>query len=126
MQAIIIQYPVIDSLGCSTLAVNFLVGIRSARHICIKPDVPFWPGLYDTTIFGRRTVMCTFGGMVFPIRTSPHKASSGFVITVREHTLSSGTDRNPILVDCNVIVDGPGMATFIIEVNKSPYFSVFE
>ena len=51
MKTIIVEDPVVDAFGCSSLIVDFFVGIRSAWNIRIKADIPFRFCFYDTSIF---------------------------------------------------------------------------
>lgn len=64
--------------------------------------------------------------MVFAVRTPPHETSPGCIISIRGHALAGRTDRHAVFIDCDVIVYCLWMAAFVIEVNESADFSVFE
>lgn len=123
MQTVVIQDSVIDTFGSCALLIDLFIGIRSVGHICVNADVPFEFSFYDSPVSRRRTVLPAFGCMLFPVRTAPHQAASGFVKTIRDHSFAGGTDRRPIFIDGNVIVDRFGMSASIIKVNKCPYVS---
>lgn len=86
VQAIIIQDPVVDALGCCALVINFFVGISAAWDLRVETDIPLRPGLDDTAILCRGTAILTFRCMMFAQRAAPHEAAAGTVRAVGNHT----------------------------------------
>ena len=85
VQAVIIEDAVVDTFRGGALLIDFLISIRAAWDIGVKPDIPFRSGLDDSPIFGIRAAVPAFGAVFFPIRAAPHKVTAGFVITIGLH-----------------------------------------
>ncbi len=126
VQAIIVEDSVVDPFRCSTLVVDFFIGIRAARDIRIQAYIPFGPGLDDPAIFGRSTAVFTFGTMVFSKRTPPHEVAAGLVIAVGNHTQFFLTERRPILINGYCVRDCLRPSAFIVKVDKCPDLPVFQ
>ena len=82
VQAVIIEYPVVDPFRCRALVIDFFVGIRAAGDIRIQTDIPFRAGFDDPSIFGRSAAVPVFGTMISPEGALSHEVTAGFVITV--------------------------------------------
>lgn len=85
VQTVVIQDAVVDPFRGGALVINFLISVRAAGDIGIKPDVPFGPGLNDSPISGICAAVFAFGAVVFPIGAAPHEVTAGFVITIGLH-----------------------------------------
>ena len=85
VQAVIVEYPVVDPFGCSALVINFFVGIRAAGDIRVQADIPCRTSLDDSSIFGRSTAVLTFGAMLFAKRAPPDEVGALLIIAVRNH-----------------------------------------
>ena len=86
VQAVIIEYAVVDTFRGGALTINLLISICATRNIGVKPDIPFGPSLDDLPIFGAGAGVFTFETVIFPIGAAPHEVTAGFVITIRLHT----------------------------------------
>ena len=85
VQSVIIEDAVVDTLRGGALFIDFLIGIRAAGDIGVKPDVPFRPCLDDPSVSGIRAAVFAFGTVLLPIGAAPHEVTAGSVITVRFH-----------------------------------------
>lgn len=52
VQTIVIQNPVVNTLRCGSLVIDFFVSIRAAGDISVQTDIPFSFGFNDPSIFG--------------------------------------------------------------------------
>ncbi len=126
MQAVVIEYPVIDPFRCRALIIDFFVGIRAARYFRIKSDIPFGSGLYDTSIFGRNTAVPAFRAVVYPEGTAPHEVTSGLIIAVGNHAQLLLAEWRTVLINSDCIRYRFRPSAFIVKVNKSPDLPVFQ
>ncbi len=86
VQAVIIEDAVVDTLRGGAMFIDFLISIRAAGDIGVKPDIPFRPGLDDPAILGIRAGVFTFGTVLLLIRAASHEATAGSVMTIGLHT----------------------------------------
>ena len=85
VQAVIVEDAVVDTLRGGGLFIDFLISIRAAGDIGVKPDIPFGPGLDDSSVFGIRAAIFTFGTVLFLIGAASHEVTAGFVINIGLH-----------------------------------------
>ena len=100
-QAVMMQYPVVDPLRrCAFLHLQLEV-ITAPRDSGKEAQIPFWLGIDDPAVWGRRAAATGVTGLTLAAhtRTPPFDTAAVRAISPANHFMSTGADGDTVFIE---------------------------
>ena len=120
MQMVVIEYPVVDPFGSSTVVIDPFVFFRTSRNRGVEPDIPGRFGVDAPSVRGIRAAFAgrTFFLLAAGCRAAPFTAAASGTESPVDHAESGLTDGCTIGINADMAGNCLGSSTIGIEVNK--------
>ena len=120
VQMVVIEYPVVDPFGSSTIIIDFFVLFRTPGNRCVEPDIP---GRFGVDTPSVRGIGAAFAGRTFFLfaagcRTTPFASAASGTESPVDHAESGLTDGCTIGINADMAGNCLWSSTIGIEVNK--------
>ena len=120
MQMVVIEYPVVDPFGSSTIIIVFFVLFRTPGNRCVESDIP---GRFGVDTPSVRGIGAAFAGRTFFLfaagcRTTPFASAASGTESPVDHAESGLTDGCTIGINADMAGNCLWSSTIGIEVNK--------
>lgn len=120
MQVVVIEYPVIDPFGSSTIVIDLFVLFRTPCNRCVESDIPGGFGVDTPSVRGIRAALAgiTFFLFATGCRTTPFAAAASGAESPVDHAETGLTDGCAIGINADMARNCLGYPAIGIEVNK--------
>ena len=120
MQMVVIEYPVINPFGSSTIVIDLFVLFRTPCNRCVESDIPGGFGVDTPSVRGIRAALAGITFFLFATGNgaAPFAAAASGAESPVDHAESGLTDGCTIGINADMAGNCLGSSTIGIEVNK--------